>query len=194
MKDNMLNIFSQKEVQFLRENWRDFYNVIKNNRIRCLYHVTDSDNINNIYNANALLSKNEQNKRNIHPVRKGGNQLSDSLEENKGLVNYVHLSFTHDLPMFNVVGNERPVNPIVTPVVIEIDYRVIFLKFSKFSDVNALDNSAVIGSDLDDFQRINFSLIHRGVWENDRERKEIQAEILIQNFVAKKYFLKMYRI
>jgi hypothetical protein len=192
--DQTLNIFSRKEEACLRQDWREFYKVITDNKVRCLYHVTDSENIDNIYKAGALLSKNEQNRRNIHPVRKGGNKLSDALEERTGLVDYVHLAFTSDLPMFKSAGNDRPVNPIVTPVAIEIDCRVILLRFSKFSNINALDSSSLIGSELEDLKSINFPLLKKGRWETDQERKEIQAEVLVQNFVPKKYFLKMYRI
>ena len=194
MMDETLNIFSEKEKACLREDWKSFQTVLKQNGVRCLFHITDSKNIDSIYKAKALLSKNEQVKRDIFPTRKGGNDLSDSLEEKKGLVNYVHLAFTSNLPMFSSSQRSTRSNPIVTPVALEIDPRIILLKFSKFSNINALDNSAQIGSELEDLERVNFDLIKRVRWSTDQERKEMQAEILVQNFVPIKYIKKMYRI
>lgn len=192
--DEILKIFSEKEKSCLRTDWESFYQVLKENSIKCLFHITDSENIDSIYRTGAFLSKNEQERRGVHPTRKGGNALSDSLEEKKGLVDYVHFGFTPDLPMFSSSQIDKPKNPILTPVAIEIDPRIILLKFSKFSNINALDNFAEIGAELEDLKRINFAVIRKGRWSTTQERKEMQAEVLVQNFVSIKYIIKMYRI
>ena len=66
--------------------------------------------------------------------RKGSSKLSRKLDQNKGLGDFVRLSFTPNHPMLYVALKEAR---LVDPIVLEIDLSVILIPGTRFSDRNA---------------------------------------------------------
>ena len=60
---------------------------------------------------------------------------------------------------------------------------MIYWEETLFSDENATANSVIIGGGLDDFKRINFELAKSGLWQNEEEKKLIQAEVLVKSHI-----------
>jgi hypothetical protein len=76
-----------------------------------LYHFTDERNL-PLIAAHGLLSKNEMRLRGIWPTAPGGNQLSHSLDDWKGVSSYVSLCLTKSHPMLHVAKNEGRVDNV----------------------------------------------------------------------------------
>ncbi|RSD33712.1 MAG: hypothetical protein CI953_1383 [Methanohalophilus sp.] len=80
----------------------------------------------------------------------------------------------------------------IRPVVLLIDPIVICWESTKFSDYNATDNKASIGQKIDDFELIEFNLATQGYdssKHNDIEKKCIQAEVLVKEYVPLRYIM-----
>lgn len=82
--------------------------------------------------------------------------------------------------MLYVAQREGRIN---NPVFLEVSPEVIYLEDTLFSDENATANSVIIGCGLDDFKRINFAFAKSGQWQNEQEKKLIQAEVLVKSHI-----------
>ena len=108
--------------------------------------------------------------------RKGSSALSRSLDKEKGLGDFVRLSFTPQHPMMFVALRERR---LLDVVVLEIDLNVILSSGTLFSDRNAAASTAIISSSP---SIVRFDIIHHS---NQFEvpivdRAFFQAEVLIR--------------
>lgn len=79
--------------------------------------------------------------------------------------------------MFFALNNKR----IKSPVILEIDSEVVFWKNSKYANKNANRNDVNIGSEFEDFKKINFNIVKQNnQFElNVNDKPYFQAEVLI---------------
>lgn len=96
--------------------------------ITSIYHFTDKANLKMIEKFDI------QSLKNIHmfniPVEHfGANETSHIIDKNRGLDEYVHLSFIKDHPMYHVAKKR---GSIINPVWIEIDISVLYKQDTLF--------------------------------------------------------------
>ena len=155
--------------------------LMRKNGIDRLYHFTDISNLDSIVENGGLYSLSYLKEQNI-TASFASDQLSWDLDGIRGLDRYVSLSFVTNLPMYwkNIYkgGNHF--------VWLEIDIEVATWKGTMFSDINATDHDARIGncrqilSGLDlDFLSRDYSLSRL----SRQEKKQMQAEVLVRDFV-----------
>lgn len=172
-----------------RNNWKEFEEILSQNRITKLFHFTDRDNLESIIKNGGLYSWKDCEEKGITIQKPGGGgpgSTSWSLDERDGLEHYVRVSFTEQHPMMYVAMNE---NRISNPVILEIDPEVIYEDSTRFSDRNATRNGAQVGGDLDDFRNIHFKTVKaRKHFDLDADEQPFyQAEVLVKNFIPLKY-------
>jgi len=114
----------------------------------------------------------------------GSNTVSRTLDKNKTLDRYIHLSLNPKQPMLYVAQNEGRIREVVT---LRIDTSVILWDQTLFSDRNAASNSAKIGGSINDFRNINFSIACGLTWSSDYEKSLFQAEVLVESHIPLKY-------
>ena len=168
-----------------RTNWTDFKAILDRHNIHTLYHFTDRDNLPAIIANGGLFSWKECEKRGIDIPRPGGGgpgSLSWKLDADKGLEDYVRVSFTRQHPMMYVAMNDGRIS---NPVILEIDTDVIFEETTTYSDRNATRTGASIGSDLDAFKAIHFDTIKaKNHFDLDLDEQPFfQAEVLVKTSI-----------
>ena len=172
-----------------RNNWKEFEELLSQNRITKLFHFTDRDNLESIIKNGGLYSWKDCEEKGITIPKPGGGgqgSTSWSLDERDGLEHYVRVSFTEQHPMMYVAMNE---NRISNPVILEIDPEVVYDESTRYSDRNATRNGAQVGGDLDDFRNIHFKTVKaRKHFDLDADEQPFyQAEVLVKNFIPLKY-------
>ena len=172
-----------------RNNWKEFEEILSQNRITKLFHFTDRDNLESIIKNGGLYSWKDCEEKGITIPKPGGGgpgSTSWSLDERDGLEHYVRVSFTEQHPMMYVAMND---NRISNPVILEIDPEVIYDESTRYSDRNATRNGAQVGGDLDDFRNIHFKTVKaRKHFDLDADEQPFyQAEVLVKNFIPLKY-------
>lgn len=115
--------------------------LLRQKGITKLYHFTDRANIQSIIDNGGLYSWKACDNMGISIKKPGGSPTSRSLDQYRGLENYVRLSFTRNHPMMYVAQNDGRIS---NPVILEIDLSVVELSTTKFSDRNATKNGAII--------------------------------------------------
>jgi hypothetical protein len=180
-----------KRTAYFKSEWNKIRKVLFDNEINTLFHFTDKANLKSIKKHGGLYSWQHCISNKIHIPSPGGNELSRNLDKNKGLEDYVRVSFTRNHPMM-FVEHTRDKNNII----LEIDSEIAYLKSTLYSDVNANRNSAIIGKDLSDLKRIRFDLFkypnHFKLSEDDRPY--YQAEILVKNHIPSKYIKNLNQV
>ena len=172
-----------------RNNWKEFEEILSQNRITKLFHFTDRDNLESIIKNGGLYSWKDCEEKGITIPKPGGGgpgSTSWSLDERDGLEHYVRVSFTEQHPMMYVAMNE---NRISNPVILEIDPEVVYDESTRYSDRNATRNGAQVGGDLDDFRNIHFKTVKaRKHFDLDADEQPFyQAEVLVKNYIPLKY-------
>ena len=172
-----------------RNNWKEFEEILSQNRITKLFHFTDRDNLESIIKNGGLYSWKDCEEKGITIPKPGGGgpgSTSWSLDERDGLEHYVRVSFTEQHPMMYVAMND---NRISNPVILEIDPEVIYDESTRYSDRNATRNGAQVGGDLDDFRNIHFKTVKaRKHFDLDADEQPFyQAVVLVKNFIPLKY-------
>ena len=163
-----------------------FLRIFKEHNINTPYHFTDRKNLESIIQNGGLYSWKDCIEQKISIPIPGGDRLSRSLDENKGLEYYVRTSFTKNHPMmFQALSEGR----IEDPVILEIDLDVITWKDTMFCDKNSIRNDACHGSRIEDFVKIHFDTTqfpnHFDL--EDPETPFYQAEVMVKHFIPLKY-------
>lgn len=171
-----------------KNHWFALKKILDDNNINSLYHITDFRNVESINLHNHLFSWHFAERKKIIINNPGGNQLSRDLDSRYGVQNYVRLCFTTDLPMIHKALRD---GRIKHPVVFEFDPKIIFFKDTKFCQINATDNNAIIGDTIEIFQNIRFDIIKKkGFVEDNNLRKFKQAEVLVLEKLSLDYLKK----
>ena len=175
-----------------KENWADFKQVLKNYGIQYLYHFTDRRNIPSIKRNGGLLSWNYCVQHKIDIPSPGGGNLSRQLDISRNLQDYFRLSFTTQHPMMYIAMKDGRID---NPVILKIDPSVVYLKHTKYSNMNATIKRLApnIGTSLEDFKKIHFNSVkvqtHFDL--NVEEQPYFQAEVMVKTFISKKYIVNL---
>ena len=170
-----------------KQNWQEFEQVLKDGRIKKLYHFTDFDNLESIIKHGGLYSWADCRDKGINIPKPGSSGPSRSLDERDHLEHYVRLSFAEDHPMKFVAMNEGRIS---NPVVLEIDIEPALWKDSLYADRNATRSGAIVGGDFANLMTIRFGLFNRMMKYfdmTDEAKMHYQAEVLVKNFIPLKY-------
>lgn len=172
-------------------DWLEFKNLLAKHNISRLYHFTDRENIASISATGGLVSWYSCKQNAIGIARPGGSESSWQLDSHKGLADYVRLSFIPDHPMLYVARKD---GRLKSPIVLEIDPAVIFLKETRFSEMNAVKNGVFANGELDKFSQIRFNVFRKRYFDlTDDEKPYYQAEVLIHRMLPAKYILNLDR-
>ena len=156
----------------------DVARALLNSGITTLYHFTDVNNLESIESMGGLYSKYDLDKAGVSSEHFGGNKLSWDLDKNRELDKYIHLSFCRDHPMIKRLEDEKR-----TVVLLKIDPKIVTPE-TKFSDINAADKNATIGTGLEGFNLVDIEATQqRYVRKLDDAFKPHQAEVLIKHFI-----------
>ena len=179
---NRINEFvSSNSTREIKPNWRDFQKILNQNYITTLYHFTDMSNINSIHNNGGLYSWFYMENKGIQIPTPGGNQFSRQLDRQKGLQDYVRLSFNTHQPMMYIAKKDHRIKD---PRILKIDPQVIYWNTTNFSNLNATDNNAEVGNNISNFKNIRFTIAKQNkYYEDEIERKLVQAEVLVKTHI-----------
>jgi len=159
--------------------------IINKYKINWIWHFTDRANL-DLIKEHGLLSRKTLNDKGIKIPLLGGNDLSQELDDLKGLDAYVHLCFLDNHPMqFLAVQDKRIQNPIW----FKIDSSVMLAPKVKFTSkvsnaagVPILDHSEAVKEI--DFEILFTFIDWRGNTEIHERRKAAEkSEILIPDIV-----------
>ena len=194
-----------KPVDLLKEVFRDLersqnqykcdINIYKNfliqNNIAQLYHFSNRRNLESI-KLHGLCSISELTRLGISAIY-SSSEGSRSIDTSKQLLEYVHLSYERDTPMLYVALAE---GRLYEHIIFEINPEVIFHKDTKFSDVNAASNNAIICSDINFFLNLPFSSFHNKNYNflPEQLKKNYQAEVLVKNNISTKLIFNLNEI
>jgi ssDNA thymidine ADP-ribosyltransferase, DarT len=106
--------------------------VLRDNSIKSLFHFTDVSNLDSI-RKNGLLTWKTLDERKISS-KMNSSELSHKLDANKGLADFVRLSFCKKHPMMYIALKEKRIS---TPVVLEIKLEVVSRPGVLFCEANA---------------------------------------------------------
>lgn len=170
----------------LKDNYREYQEILERNGIKKLYHFTDRDNLESIIRNGGLYSWSDCESKSIEIKKPGGSGMSRQLDARDGLQNYVRVSFVTQHPMMYVAMNDGRIS---NPVILEIDPAVIFWKGTRYADRNATKSGANVGEELSDFDAIHFDAIKANKhFDLDiDEQPFFQAEVLVKNHIPLKY-------
>lgn len=157
------------------ETYVDF---LKENKIDRLYHFSNRQNLESI-KKNGICSIAEMNRLGISS-KYSSSDGSRVIDSSKQLSQYIHLSYERDTPMlYTALAEGR----LYDHVIFEITPDLIFLKETKFSNINVASNEAVISSDIFFFLNLPFSSFHNKKYSSlsEQSKKNYQAEVLVKN-------------
>lgn len=190
--NDLLRTFTGKRVSYAttltqhprKTEWQYLEQLVRTNGVTTLYHFTDQSNLDSIRRCGGLYSWEYCENRRIIIPRPGGNSLSRDLDRRKSLGNYVRVSFAKYTPMFYIARSD---GRLTKPYILEIDPEVILWKETLFSDGNATANRALIGDQLNDFNRIRFGVLSKSEWTGENEKYYWQAEVLVKEHIPAAY-------
>jgi len=171
------------EPRQLKPDWKAIRQIAEANSIKCLYHFTDSSNLESIRQYRGLFSWVRLAQLGIQVSRPGGGELSRQLDAYKGLGDYVRLCFNPNQPMKAVAIKE---GRLIQPVDLKIDLEILYWQETQFTDQNATANSMRRGNTAEHFKTIRFDLMKRR-WQNEEEKALFQAEVLVKSSLPIKY-------
>lgn len=172
------------EYYELRPDWKRFRDLLLRENIEYFFHITDRSNIHSIRQSNGLHSKSNMTRYGIRPTMFASSESSREIDAQKGMGDYVHLSFRADLPMMYIAAQE---GRITDPVTLRIDARIVYASKTLFADRNATDNHARVGQNLYDLEKINFPVLMKSRWSSEEEKKICQAEVLVLTSIPLKF-------
>lgn len=170
-----------------KEDWQSFEEVLRDNKITCLYHFTDKRNIPSIKQCGGLFSWDYCERNNITIPYQGGDPLSKDLDKRHRLEDYVRLSFCSDHPMiYRLEKNGAQIT------ILKVKVDVVYLKETLFSNLNATDSLHLHGSDIEDLRRVNFEATKKTyIKKEDPLFKPHQAEVMVKTFIPLKYIINI---
>lgn len=175
----------------LKPDASEIVNFLKDNGVYYLYHFTEASNIPLIKSRKGLYSWSYLLSHGMKIPSPGGNDTSRGLDRDKGLEDYVRLSFCKSHPMAYRLHQKSEGRANLVLLKIKID--VAMFESTLFSNMNATDKRAQIGSDNDfievyiDFDAISLDWCRR----SDPRFKKRQAEIMVKTFIPIKYIVNI---
>lgn len=175
----------------LKSDAQEIVNFLHNNGIYYLYHFTESSNIPLIKSRKGLYSWSYLLSHDMKIPSPGGNDTSRGLDRDKGLEDYVRLSLCKSHPMAYRIHQESEGRANLVLLKIKLD--VTMFESTRFSNVNATDKRAKIGSDLEFIEEnLDFEAIALDwCWGSDPRHKLRQAEVMVKTFIPSKYIINL---
>ncbi|MGB9819934.1 MAG: DarT ssDNA thymidine ADP-ribosyltransferase family protein [Pseudothermotoga sp.] len=159
-----------------------------------LVHVTESENLTNIFALGGLLSLGELQSRNVS-VKHISDDLSRNLDSRNKTLDYVKIAFDESYPMFSERIYRRKVK---SPVIIKISPKIILDLPVKISPRNSASNSYkekfLYMDEPTKFKHLDFEAIYTKpkTWDEYKKLKKTkQAELLVRKCVPVKYFMEI---
>ncbi len=176
-----------------KDFYKDIENILAGHNITKLYHFTHKKNVDSILEKGLFSWNHIENNEKSFPldVKFGGNDISRNLDYEKGLQDYVRLSFIPNHPM--LLSKWLAEHKCSYYCILEIDIEAIYLQDNKYSNMNATDNDCNCGDKLSDFENIDFDNIKKRLKNKFHAQKdelgnqEIQAEVLVKTHLPEKY-------
>lgn len=175
----------------LKSDAQEIVNFLHKNGIYYLYHFTEASNLPLIKSRRGLYSWSYLLSHDMKIPSSGGNDTSRGLDRDKGLEDYVRLSLCKSHPMAYRIHQESEGRANLVLLKIKLD--VAMFESTLFSNVNATDKRAKIGSDLEfvednlDFEAIALDWC----WGSDPRHKLRQAEVMVKTFIPSKYIINL---
>lgn len=166
-----------------KQEAQDIISYLNLKGVRYFYHFTDHKNLASIRLHKGLYSWYYCQQHDISIPDPGGDCSSRQLDMNKGLQDYVRLSFCDDHPMAwrkHQEGSDL--------VLLRIKIDVATFRDTLFSDINAAANGVSFGKDIEDLQKVNIMATKRHyVSRDDPAFHEHQAECMVKRFIPIEY-------
>lgn len=176
-----------KDKTEIKDNAKDYLEILDNNDIKCFYHFTSRENLDSIVENDGLISWSSLEDMGQDIPEAGGSDFSRKLDVKYGLHDYVHLSFCEDHPMIYRLQQQG-----VQLVLLKISKYIAVHKSALFCDMNATDNNHSVGPSISDLQQIDFyATKQRYVRRDSPYFKTHQAELLIKQHVPAKFILNL---
>jgi hypothetical protein len=153
--------------------------------IRAVWHFTDRENIASIEREGGILSLAELERRGIELPVYGGNEWSQKADRQRGLDQFVHLTFIREHPMQYLAVQE---GRFKEPIWIRIDSAVLLEAGVRYcAGVSNRSGSEILGQD-EAISRIDFDeLFTYTDWNNpavkERRKAAVKSEILVPTIV-----------
>lgn len=175
----------------LKSDAQEIVQFLLNNGIRYLYHFTEESNLPLIKSRKGLYSWSYLVSHDMKIPSPGGNDTSRGLDRDKGLEDYVRLSLCKSHPMAYRIHQESEGRANLILLKIKLD--VTMFESTRFSNVNATDKRAKIGTDLEFIQdNLDFEAIALDwCWGSDPRHKTRQAEVMVKTFIPSKYIVNL---
>lgn len=175
----------------LKSDAQEIVQFLLNNGIRYLYHFTEESNLPLIKSRKGLYSWSYLVSHNMKIPSPGGNDMSRRLDWDKGLEDYVRLSLCKSHPMAFRIYQESEGRANLVLLRIKLD--VTMFESTRFSNVNATDNRAKTGTDLEFIQdNLDFEAIALDwCWGRDPRHKTRQAEVLVKTFIPSRFIVNL---
>jgi len=189
MRIEQLGMLHQEGSIRYKEDKDEIIRILKDNGIRCFYHLTAFKNLESIRRLGGLYSLYYMaEKGNARPIT-GGSEYSLRSDIESGAADYVHLSYCREHPMFKDRIRIKQLYCLLT-----IDIEVATWEDTIFTNMNALDSLCNAGIDADFLKQwVCFDAVKRkNVCENDLDYKPHQAEIMVRNNIPKEYILNLH--
>ena len=151
--------------------------VLRDNSIMSLFHFTDVSNLDSI-RENGLLTWKKLDERKISS-KMNSSELSHKLDANKGLADFVRLSFCKKHPMMYMALKEKRIS---TPVVLEIKLEVVSRPGVLFCESNAAAKAAKASESP---QVVRFEVVQAPSQQHVHvsQRPFYQAEVLVPDCI-----------
>ncbi len=175
----------------LKPDASEIVKFLRDNGIYYLYHFTEASNIPLIKSRKGLYSWSYLLSHGMKIPSPGGNDTGRGLDRDKGLEDYVRLSLCKSHPMAYRLYQESEGRANLVLLKIKID--VAMFESTLFSDGNATDKRAQIGSDkgfLDEHIDVD-AISLDWCWGSDPRFKKRQAEVMVKTFIPLKYIVNL---
>lgn len=188
---NLLEEVFQKlkhQQDFYKCDIETYVGFLKENKIDRLYHFSNRKNLESIKKY-GICSISEMKRLGISSKYSSSDGSRD-IDSSKQLSQYVHLSYERDTPMLYIALAE---GRLYDYVIFEVNPIVIFYKETKYSNINAASNEAVISSDINFFINLPFRCFHNIKYTclSEESKKNYQAEILVKKNIATTQILNL---
>jgi hypothetical protein len=194
--NNQMSIFleSLNRKQDIEEREKLKSEIIKNIPFNGFYHLTHISNLKGII-ENGILSRNKLIEEGIKISDISNSSIQDKRmrpEEVYGLMihDYVPLYINPKNP-FLVSSKVR--ETIKELVLIEVNPHILVQrKKTLFSDGNAAEKETNFFGNKDELERVNWTLLQNGKWEEDEGKRIMCSEVLIPGIIHRSYIQKIY--
>jgi hypothetical protein len=168
--------------------------IIQNIPFDGFYHLTHISNLKNIIEK-GILSRNK--------LDEEGGLLCDisnsSIQNKRRRPEAIYGRMIHDyVPLYinpknPFLGSSKVRNSADELVLIEV-YPHILVQLEKtlFSDGNAAETNTNFFNKKDELEKVNWTLLQNGKWNEDESKRMMCSEILIPDFIHRSYIQKIY--